>query len=104
MLAARADSVCDSIEVACVSQRQKRIEKLRRLGQFSPGELDTLMVNDLGCAATQRGSHRVYRAPDGQKRVVVPQHRPHIKTVYLKQILEMFDSELDTIEQEESNG
>lgn len=104
MLNLRLDSICDSMGVTRVSQRRKRLEKLQRLGQFSPGELDTLMVNDLGCAATQHGSHRVYRAPDGQKRISVPQHRPHIKTVYLKQIIEMFEAELEALERDESDG
>lgn len=82
-----------------MSKRKKRIEKLRRGAEFTPEELDTLLVNDLGCEGTQHGtSHKTYRHPDG-RRLTIPQHKPHIKRFYVKKVAEIFGPELDAIAQ-----
>lgn len=86
-----------------VSKRKKRIEKLRRGGDFTADELDTILVHDLGCVARQQGtSHRVYRHDDGRK-VTIPQDRPHIKRIYVKEVLRTFEAEIEAIESEEEH-
>jgi predicted RNA binding protein YcfA (HicA-like mRNA interferase family) len=83
-----------------VSKRKKRIETLRRRANFTADELDTILTHDFGCISRQHGtSHKTYRHPDGRK-VTIPQDRPHIKRVYIDEVLEMFGAEVEAIEGE----
>jgi hypothetical protein len=64
----------------------KRLERMRQSPKaVRPDELDAALL-EACCEAHQRGSsHKVYRR--GNVTISVPQHRPHLKPVYVRQAL-----------------
>lgn len=71
-------------------KREKQIERLRqnpKTVRFE--EIDTILLG-LGFNKRQRGtSHAVYSL--GNQRITIPFHKPFIKPVYVKLILDILD-------------
>jgi len=71
-------------------KREKQIERLRqnpKTVRFE--EIDTILLG-LGFNKLQRGtSHAVYSL--GNQRITIPFHKPFIKPVYVKLILDILD-------------
>lgn len=71
---------------------EKRLERIRRNPKgVRPEELDSVLRR-AGFVSEQPGtSHKVYRK--GATTLSVPQHRPHIKEVYVKRAIALLEAE-----------
>ena len=70
----------------------KRLDALRRNPRdVRSDELDAVLVG-AGFRSRQRGtSHKVYSR--GAVTLVIPQHRPYLKAVYVRQALQVLEEE-----------
>ena len=68
----------------------KRLERMRQNSKnVRPAELDAAM-RTAGFSASQRGSHVIYRRGPREK-LSVPQRRPFLLPVYVKEALKLLD-------------
>ena len=72
-----------------MSRRDKQIERMRQNPKnVRFQELDVLL-RALGFEGRQRGSHMTYT--NGIQRITVPLHKPFIKPIYIRLVLQVID-------------
>jgi predicted RNA binding protein YcfA (HicA-like mRNA interferase family) len=72
-----------------MSRRDKRIERLRQNPKNIRFEEIDALLTGLGFESRQRGSHVLYAS--GKHRITVPIHRPFVKPVYIKLVLQLLE-------------
>lgn len=75
-----------------MSRFDKRLERMRRNPKNVRFEELDVLLRALGFEGRQKGSHMTYT--NGQQQITVPVHKPFIKPIYIKLVLEIID-ELD---------
>ena len=73
-----------------MTKRDKRIERMRQNPKAVRFEELDLVLLDVGFQRRQEsGNHVVYRL--GEYRFTIPKHRPFVKEIYVKQVLQVLD-------------
>jgi predicted RNA binding protein YcfA (HicA-like mRNA interferase family) len=72
-----------------VSRFDKRLERLRRNPKNVRFEELDVLLRSLGFEGRQKGSHMTYT--NGRHQITVPIHKPFIKPIYIKLVLQLLD-------------